>query len=194
MTHVHALRPLHRRMVLAVLMCALALAWSGPGWGDIPPVGLPEAPEMPDLYDPEIISTYNLSAKRTYEVNGHSLAPWLIATVLTPKAVHVGPPQIIAAPDAHGGHQKDVIVLIGYVTDTRDGRIIALTETFGHPDDETRSIKAWVDQGWIAKGKGSGEWGPPLRSETALTRRETAAFMESVYRLIQNGFEQTLKK
>ena len=149
--------------------------------------------EMPDLYDPAIVDTYRLIAKRPYQVNGQPLETWLVATVLTPKAAHVGPPSVADTASAVG-RAKDVILVIGYVTDTRDGRIIALTETFGHPGDDTRSIKAWVDEGWVMKGKGSGEWGKEIRSETALTPQQTTAFMGQVYGLIQTGFQQTLNR
>jgi|SRR3990172_7629026 len=184
-----------RGAIMVGAMHALALLFSGPGWADGPPEGLPNALEMPDLYDPGIVNTYNIVAKRPYQVNGHTLAPWLVATVLTPKAAHVGPP-IVSSAEHHaaGGHPKDVILVIGYVTDARDGRIIALSETFTHPGDETRTVKAWVDDGWVTKGKGSGEWGPEIRSETALTLQQTAAFMGQVHRLVQTGFEQSLKR
>ncbi len=194
MTHGNMARGL-RRAIMVGAMFGLALLFSGPGWAEGPPEGLPKAVEMPDLYDPGIVNSYNTVAKRSYQVNGHALAPWLVATVLTPKAAHVGPPLVSsAAHHAAGGQPKDVILMIGYVTDTRDGRIIALSETFTHPDDETRTVKAWVDEGWVTKGKGSGEWGQEIRSETALTTQQTAAFMGQVYRLIQTGFEQSLKR
>ncbi len=183
-----------RGAIMVGAMHALALLFSGPGWADGPPEGLPNVSEMPDLYDPGIVNTYNIVAKRPYQVNGHTPAPWLIATVLTPKAAHVGPPSVFRAEHhAAAGQPKDVILVIGYVMDTRDGRIIALSETFTHPGDETRTVKAWVDEGWVTKGKGSGEWGPEIRSETALTLQQAAAFMEEVYRLIQTGLQQTLK-
>jgi hypothetical protein len=192
MTHGNMARGL-RRAIMVGAMHSLALLFSDPGWADGPPEGLPKAPEMPDLYDPAVVDTYTLIAKRPYQVNGQPLAPWLLATVLTPKAAHVGPPSVAHTANAAGG-AKDVILVIGYVTDTRDGRIIALTETFGHPGDETRTVKAWVDEGWVTKGKGSGEWGREIRSETALTPQQTAAFMGQVYSFIQTGFEQSLKR
>lgn len=182
------------RGIIVGVVYSLVLLFVCPAWADRPPEGLPDSPEIPDLYDPVIVDTYTVVAKRPYQVNGHELAPWLIATVLTPKAAHVGPPLISATPDATRGTPKDVILVIGYVTDTRDGRIIALSETFAHPRDTSRSIKAWVDEGWVTKGKGSGEWRPPIRSDTALTPQQTAVFMEQVYHLIQTGFEQTLKR
>ncbi len=192
MTHGNMARGL-RRAIMVGAMHSLALLFSDPGWADGPPEGLPKTPEMPDFYDPAVVDTYTLIAKRPYQVNGQPLAPWLLATVLTPKAVHVGPPSVAHTANAAGG-AKDVILVIGYVTDTRDGRIIALTETFGHPGDETRTVKAWVDEGWVTKGKGSGEWGREIRSETALTPQQTAAFMGQVYSLIQTGFEQSIKR
>jgi len=182
------------RGIIFGVMYGLALLFVCAAWANRAPEGLPDSPEIPDLYDPVIVETYTVAAKRPYQVNGRELAPWLIATVLTPKAAHVGPPLVSAAPDATRATPKDVILVIGYVTDTRDGRIIAMSETFAHPSDARRSIKAWVDEGWVAKGKGSGEWKPPIRSDTALTPQETAAFMNQVYRLIQTGFEQTLKR
>ncbi len=182
-----------RRSIVIGCTYGLAVLFAGLGWADGPPEGLPNVPEMPDLYDSAIVGTYAVVAKRPYQVNGHQLAPWLLATVLTPKAAHVGPPSVAGAPSTVGG-AKDVILVIGYVTDMRDGRIIALTETFGHPGDGTRSIKAWVDEGWVAKGKGSGEWGKEIRSETALTPQQTTAFMGQVYGLIQTGFQQTLRQ
>ena len=193
MTHRNTVRRFTRGMIVGV-MYGLVLLFASSAWADGPPEGLPNSPEIPDLYDPVIVGTYTIAAKRPYQINGHELAPWLIATVLTPQAAHVGPP--LHADTAHslGGTPKDVFLVIGYVTDTRDGRIIALTETFGHPDDNTRSIKAWVDEGWVTKGKGSGEWGPLMRSETSLTPQQTVAFMEPVYRLIQTGFDQTLNR
>jgi len=194
MTHGQVIKRLRGGITACVMIYSFALLFGGSGLAYSPPEGLPDSPEIPDLYDPEIVKTYLQVAKRPYEVKGHLLAPWLIATVLTPKAVHVGPPRISATQNAVGGQPKDVILVIGYLTDARDGRIIALTETFGHPDNDTRSIKAWVDQGWVTKGKGSGDWGPPMLSEVALTRQETAAFMEPVYRLIETGFQQTLKR
>jgi hypothetical protein len=158
-----------------------------------PPEGLPDVTEMPDLYDPEIVETYTLVAKRPYRVDGRELAPWLVATVLTPKAAHVGPPAGGGGGVRGGGvTPRDVILVIGYVTDTRDGRIIALSETFAHPSDGTRSIKAWVDEGWVKEGKGSGEWGTPIRSQTALQPREVPSFMEKIYALIEAGFEKSL--
>src|SRR5574341_424360 len=172
----------------------LSLLFCLPAWADGPPEGLPNSPEIPDLYDPVIVGTYTIAAKRPYHINGRELAPWLIATVLTPQAAHVGPPRHTHTAHTLGGTPKDVFLVIGYVTDTRNGGIIALTETFGHPADNTRSIKAWVDEGWVTEGKGSGEWGPPMSSKTALTPQQTAVFMEQVYRLIQTGFQETLKQ
>lgn len=194
MTHRNTVRGFRRGVNVGVMMLCLALLFAGSGLAYSPPVGLPDSPELPDLYDPEIVNTYTIVAKRPYHVNGQPLAPWLIATVLTPKAVHVGPPSVSNAPNVAGATLKYPIFMIGYVTDTRDGRIIALTETFANPGDGSRSVKAWVDQGWVTKGKGSGDWGPPLRSSTALTPKETAAFMERVYSLIQTGLQQTLKR
>ena len=182
-----------RRAIVIGCTYGLALLCTGSGWADGPPVGLPNATEMPDLYDQAIVDTYKLIAKRPYQVNGQPLAPWLAATVLTPNAVHVGPPSAAQTTSAVGG-PKDAILVIGYVTDTRDGRMIALTETFGHPADDTRSIKAWVDEGWVMNGKGSGEWGKEIRSETALPPQQARAFMDQVYRLIQTGFQQTLNR
>jgi hypothetical protein len=172
----------------------IALLFVLPGWAAGPAKGLPDSPEIPELYDPAIVDTYNVIAQRPYQVGGQPLAPWLIATVLTPKAVHVGPFSFADAPAGFGGSPRDVILVFGYVTDTRDGRIISLTETFAHPHNNTRSMKAWVDEGWVTKGKGSGEWRPALRSDTPLTPEQTAVFMEQVYRLIQTGFQQTLKQ
>ncbi|MGH7412087.1 MAG: hypothetical protein ACREJ6_13645 [Candidatus Methylomirabilis sp.] len=180
--------------VIVGVIYGLVLLFVSPAWADRPPEGLPDSPEIPDLYDPVIVDTYTVVAKRPYQVNGRELAAWLIATVLTPKAAHVGPPLVSGTSHATGGTPKDVILVIGYVTDTRDGRIIALSETFAHPRDASRSIKAWVDEGWVEKGKGSGEWRPPIRSDTALTPQQTAVFMQQVYRLIQTGFEQTLRR
>ena len=34
----------------------------------------------------------------------------------------------------------------------------AIVETFLHPDTGLRSLRAWVDEGWIAAGRGSGDW------------------------------------
>ncbi len=192
MTHAKMTRRVSRA-ILAGLMYGLAVLIVSPGWADGQPEGLPDSPEIPDLYDPATVSTYTIVAKRPYQDSGQPLAPWLISSVLTPKAAHVGPPSVFHAPNAAGGHPKDVILVIGYVTDTRDGRIIAMSETFTQPMDGTRSVKAWVDEGWVAKGKGSGAWGPPIRSESPLTPQQTAVFMGQVYRLIQTGFQQTLK-
>ncbi len=172
----------------------LSLLFFLPGWAAGPAKRLPDAPEIPDLYDPAIVSTYAVVAQRPYQVGGQPLALWLIATVLTPQTVHVGPFSFADAPAGFGGSPRDVILVFGYVTDTRDGRIISLTETFAHPHNNTRSMKAWVDEGWVTKGKGSGEWRPALRSDTPLTPEQTAVFMEQVYRLIQTGFQQTLKQ
>jgi len=191
MTHTITPSVLRRAIVIGCTY-GLALLFAGSGWADGPPEGLPNVPEMPDLYDPAIVDTYKLIAKRPYQVNGQALAPWLIATVLTSPVAHVGPPSVGRTAGAAAGLPMDAILVIGYVTDTRDGRIIALTETFGHPGDDTRSIKAWVDEGWVTKGKGRGEWGKEIRSETALTPEQTKAFMGQVYHLIQTGFEQTL--
>jgi hypothetical protein len=174
----------------------LVVAGSVPAFGRVasPPEGLPDSPAIPDLYDPDIVSTYTLVAKRPYQAGGRQLAPWLIATVLTPQAAHVGPPLVTATPGAAVATPRDVILVIGYVTDTRDGRIIAVTETFGHPTDNTRSIRAWVDEGWVGEGKGNGDWRPPIRSDGPLDLQQAAAFMEQVHRLVQAGFEQTLKR
>lgn len=192
-THTTTPRILRRAIAIGCTY-GLTLLFTGSGWADSPPEGLPKAPEIPDLYDPGVVDTYTRIAKRPYQVNGQPLAPWLIATVLTSPVAHVGPPSAGNTSSAVAGRPKDVILVIGYVTDTRDGRIIALTETFGNPDNDTRSIKAWVDEGWVTKGKGSGEWGKEIRSETALTPQQTTAFMGQVYSLIQTGFEQTLKR
>lgn len=178
----------------AAFLAGAALLVVGSGWTFRPPEGLPDAPAIPDLYDPDMVSTYTLAAKRPYEVSGRQLAPWLIATVLTPQAAHVGPPLATATPGASVTRVKDVILVIGYVTDTRDGRIIAVTETLGHPSDNKRSIRAWVDGGWVKDGKGSGDWRPPIRSDGAIDLQQAAAFMEQVHRLVQTGFEQTLKR
>lgn len=182
------------RGIIIGIMCGLAMLCVFPAWANRAPEGLPDSPEIPDLYDLEIVGTYTVVAKRPYKVHGRELAPWLMATVLTPPAAHVGPPVVSAHPPHGARILKDVILVIGYVTDTRDGRIIALTETFAHPGDDTRSIKAWVDEGWVTKGKGSGDWGPAIGSESALTAQQMGAFMEQVYRLIQTGFELTLKR
>ncbi len=190
MTRNDIVRGSNRGVVVSAIY-GLVLLSVCPAWANRAPEGLPESPEMPDLYDPAIVSTYTMVAKRPYKVHGRELAPWLMATVLTPKAAHVGPPLVSHGPGASGVTPKDVILVIGYVTDTRDGRIIALTETFGHPRDNSRTIKAWVDGGWVTKGKGSGEWRPLMRSETALTPQQTEVFMEQVYRLIQTGFDET---
>ena len=180
--------------IIAAVIYWLALLLVWPGWAAGPPKGLPDSPEIPDLYDPAIVSTYAVVAQRPYQVGGQPLAPWLIATVLTPQTVHVGPFSFADAPVGFGGSPRDVILVFGYVTDTRDGRIISLTETFAYPHNNTRSMKAWVDEGWVKTGKGSGEWRPALRSDTPLTPDQTAVFMEQVYRLIQTGFQQTLKQ
>lgn len=193
MTHSKMATGLHRGIMIGI-MYSLALLSVGPGWADGPPEGLPVSPEIPDLYDSAIVNTYTLVAKRPYKVNGEQLAPWLIATVLTSPVIHVGPPSISHAHNAGGARPMDIVLVIGYATDTRDGRIIALSETFGHPNDDTRSVKAWVDEGWVTRGKGSGEWGPPIQSDTPLTPQQTAAFMEQVYRLVQTGFQETLKR
>ncbi|MGH7369440.1 MAG: hypothetical protein ACREIN_00960, partial [Candidatus Methylomirabilaceae bacterium] len=166
---------------IAVFLAGAALLVVGSGWTFLAPEGLPDSPAIPDLYDPDMVSTYTLAAKRPYQVNGRQLAPWLIATVLTPQAAHVGPPLATATPGAAVTRPKDVILVIGYVTDTRDGRIIAVTETLGHPSDNKRSIKAWVDEGWVKDGKGSGEWRPPIRSDGALDQQQAAAFMGQVH-------------
>ena len=158
------------------------------------PEGLPDSAAIPDLYDPDIVGTYTLVVRRPYQAGGRQLAPWLIATVLTPQAAHVGPPRATATPGAAGTTARDVMLVIGYVTDTRDGRIIAVTQTFGHPTDNTRSIRAWVDEGWVTGGKGSGDWRPPIRSDGPLDPQQAAAFMEQVHRLVQAGFAQTLKR
>lgn len=172
----------------------LALVLVAPGWSMKHPSGLPDSPEIPDLYDPAIVDTYETMAKRPYQVHGRVLAPWLMATVLTSRTVHVGPPRVSEAPTAANPPYRDAILVIGYVTDTRDGRIISLSETLTRPSSETRTIKAWVDEGWVRQGKGTGEWGPPIRSDTALTPAQTAEFMEQVYRLIQTGIDKTLKR
>ena len=172
----------------------LSLLFFLPAWAADPLKRLPDSPEIPDLYDPAIVGTYAVVAQRPYQVGGQPLAPWLIATVLTPQTVHVGPFSFADAPAGFGGSPRDVILVFGYVTDTRDGRIISLTETIAHPHNNTRSMKAWVDEGWVKTGKGSGEWRPALRSDTPLTPEQTAVFMEQVYRLIQTGFQQTLKQ
>jgi hypothetical protein len=178
-------------LIVGILFGAgLLFVW--PAWAADPLKRLPDSPEIPDLYDPTIVSTYVVVAQRPYQVGGQPLAPWLIATVLTPQTVHVGPFTFADAPAGFGGSPRDVILVFGYVTDTRDGRIISLTETIGHPHNNTRSVKAWVDEGWVKTGKGSGEWRPALRSDTPLTPQQTAVFMEQVYRLIQTGFQQTL--
>lgn len=193
MTHNDMVRGSTRGIIIGI-MYGLAILCVFPAWANRAPEGLPSSPEIPDLYDAEIVGTYAMVAKRPYKVHGRELAPWLMATVLTPPAAHVGPPAVSAHPPPGAGIPKDVILVIGYVTDTRDGRIIALTETFAHPGDDTRSIKAWVDEGWVTKGKGSGDWGPAIRSETALTPQQMGAFMEQVYRLIETGFERTVKR
>ena len=89
--------------VIVGVIYGLVLLFVSPAWADRPPEGLPDSPEIPDLYDPVIVDTYTIVAKRPYQVNGRELAPWLIATVLTPKAAHVGPPLVSATPDATGG-------------------------------------------------------------------------------------------
>jgi len=175
------------------ILSGTGLLFVWPAWAGDPLKGLPDSPEIPDLYDPAIVSTYAVVAQRPYQVGGQPLAPWLIATVLTPQTVHVGPFSFADSPVGFGGSPRDVILVFGYVTDTRDGRIISLTETIAHPHNDTRSMKAWVDEGWVKAGKGSGEWRPALRSDTPLTLQQTAVFMEQVYRLIQTGFQQTLK-
>jgi hypothetical protein len=190
----HPTRPRARKAsALALLVC---LAWPAAGFGLVMPApeGLPDSPAIPDLYDPDIVGTYTLVAKRPYQAGGRQLAPWLIATVLTPQAAHVGPPRVTGPPIAAGTTARDVILVIGYVSDTRDGRIIAVTETFGHPTDNRRSIRAWLDDGWVTEGKGSGEWRPPIRSDGPLDPQQAAAFMEQVHRLVQAGFERTLTR
>jgi hypothetical protein len=179
-----------------VLGLVIGLAWPSASVGGPSPApeGLPDSPAIPDLYDPEMVHTYTLVAKRPYQVHGRQLAPWLIATVLTPQAAHVGPPLAGATPGGAVARPRDVILVIGYVTDSRDGRIIAVTETFGHPSDNTRRIRAWVDDGWVKDGKGSGEWQPPIRSEGPLAPKQAAAFMEQVHRLVHSGFERTLTR
>ena len=180
-------------LIVGILFGAgLRFVW--PAWAADPLKRLPDSPEIPDLYDPAIVGTYVVVAQRPYQVGGQPLAPWLIATVLTPQTVHVGPFSFADSPAGFGGSPRDVILVFGYVTDTRDGRIISLTETIAHPHNNTRSMKAWVDEGWVKTGKGSGEWRPALRSDTPLTPQQTAVFMEQVYRLIQTGFQQTLKQ
>ncbi len=182
-----------KTIAFALLIC-LVLPSAGFGLVARAPEGLPDTPAIPDLYDPDIVGTYTLVAKRPYQAGGRQPAPWLIATVLTPQAAHVGPPRVTAMPGVAGTTARDVILVIGYVTDTRDGRIIAVTETFGHPTDNTRSIRAWVDEGWVKEGKGSGDWRPPIRSDGPLDPQQAAAFMEQVHRLVQAGFERTLKR
>jgi len=180
-------------LIVGILFGAgLLFVW--PAWAADPLKRLPDSPEIPDLYDPAIVGTYAMVAQRPYQVGGQPLAPWLIATVLTPQTVHVGPFSFADAPAGFGGSPRDVILVFGYVTDTRDGRIISLTETIAHPHNNTRSMKAWVDEGWVRTGKGSGAWRPALRSDTPLTPQQTAVFMEQVYRLIQTGFQEALKQ
>ncbi len=182
-----------RRGIILGVMSSFAMLFSAAGGALGPPAGLPDSPELPDLYDPAIVSTYTVVAKRPYQVNGHQLATWLMATVLTPPAAHVGPPSVEETKNAFGP-TGDVVLVIGYVTDTRDGRIIALSETFTHPSNGTRSIRAWVDEGWARQGKASGEWGPPIRTDKPLSPPQTAAFMEQMYRLVDTGFQHTLKR
>src|SRR3990172_2023241 len=100
--------------IIAAVIYWLALLLVWPGWAAGPAKRLPDAPEIPDLYDPAIVSTYAVVAQRPYQVGGQPLALWLIATVLTPQTVHVGPFSFADAPAGFGGSPPHVILFFFY--------------------------------------------------------------------------------
>ena len=129
-----------------ILWALIALAWASLSHGAD---GLP--PNVPDLYASTDIAHYQVLRDHVpTRLHGKALPPWLVSTILSQSHAY--------SQQQESGQRTPLVLLIGYLTDTRNGRIVAIVETFLHPDTGLRSLRAWVDEGWIAAGRGSGDW------------------------------------
>jgi len=123
--------------------------------------GLPKA--LPDLYDPAEIAHLTLLQTGPYrcpEHGGHAV-DGLMATVLASPMLASGPHEpggYNVEMLTHGQRHTSVQRVIGFARETRQGRIIAVVESFYYGVSEARSLRVWVDLGWVATGRGSGDW------------------------------------
>jgi hypothetical protein len=149
------------------------------------PLGYSLPPGAPNLYENAIVERFHLVARRPFRVNGVTLAPWLVATVLDEP--------VYGRSMGRATHEERVLLVhrVGYLMDTRNrafGRILAIVETVIDPATQHRRIQFWLDVGWVRGGAASGEWSPPRATTQPVTIAEATVLMRPVHLLVARGY------
>ncbi len=133
--------------------------------------GLPEQ-VYANWYDPDVIATYDLLEDKPFMWMGQT-SPRLESVILkgSPLVAQLNMPLM-----------TPVVYVVALIKDTQDHRIIAISEAFYHffldesgqtRSNGLRSVKLWIDEAWIAHGKGDGtHWISPTDGKTTPPMKE----------------------
>ncbi len=103
--------------------------------------GLPE--NLPDLYDAKATSQYELVSQGPYP--GCACE----RTVLKTSS---------AWGQYQSGQRTPILVVLGFLTDLKTHRIVAVAQTFYYLDSGLRSARGWIDVDWSAGRPPDGHW------------------------------------
>ena len=177
-------------MVLLLSACTTIPVREAPINHSSHPLGYTLPAEATNLYDNEVFARFVQVRQRPFQVNGVTMADWLIARV-------VDEPVRGPAMGRPGGEEPVLLVhRVGYVTDNRNqayGRILALVETLIDPETQYRMIQFWIDKGWVTNGEANGEWSAVNTTTRPASREEAVSLMQPVHAMVAQGYIQYAK-